>query len=365
MRAFCSDIAEAEYGYRLWYLLHYDDILAALQDTATFSSRTIQYLGDSRQKMVPIELDPPEHTPYRQLLSKPLSADNVAKLEDDIRALCVGLVEEQAGKGSCDYLRDFALRFPTRMFLTLMGLPVERTDEYVACAHTMLHTLRDDDPDGARRGAALMTIVSDIGEGIAVKRSQPADDLLSKLVAAKIDGEPIAEDKLLAMGYLLYLAGLDTVANALTYSMRHLAGAPELRHSLTADPSRWPLAIEEFLRYFTLPTPARVVTRDVEFAGCPMKAGDRIVLPLAAADRDPAQFRDANTVVADRNPNRHIAFSAGPHRCVGAHLARLEMRIAMEEWHARIPDYEVAPGAEIKENVGAVAGLSCLPLIWS
>lgn len=361
--AFRSDRA-AEFGYDLWYLLRYDDIHAALHDTELFSSSTVQYLGNSSQRMVPEELDPPEHTKFRQLLSRPLSPGNVLKLEDEVRARCTSLIDEIASRGKCDYVHDFALRFPTRMFCSIMGLPVEHTDELVALAQTVLHLPSEEDPTMETRGGAVLEIVGHLAEGFDARRQHPEDDLMSQLVAARIDEEPMSDEDRFAMGFLLFLAGLDTVANVLAYSTRHLAEDPSLRVALTEDPSRWPIAIEELLRLYSIASTSRVVTRDTVFAGCPMKAGDRVVLPTAAAGRDPDQFDRADDLVVGRAPNRHLAFGAGPHRCVGAHLARLELRVAMEEWHRRIPIYELAPGAMITEHVGAVAGMDSLPLVW-
>ncbi|MCU1401545.1 MAG: Cytochrome, partial [Acidimicrobiales bacterium] len=362
-RAFRSDISDP-FGYSLWYLLRYDDIRDALQDPGLFSSRTVQYLGDSDQRMLPLELDPPAHTPYRQLLSAPLSPGNVQKLEPEVRALAVELIEGLVDAGSCEFVHDVALRFPTTMFLRLMGLSTDRTDELVGHARALLHTSPNDDPDQSIRGGAVLSIIGHLAEALAKRREQPGDDLLGQIVGATVEGRPLTDEELLAMAFLLYVAGLDTVANVLAYSMRHLADSPQVRSSLVANPDRWPIAVEELLRYYSIATTSRVVTRDTEFAGCPMKAGDRVVLPTGAAGRDPRQFEDADEFQADRAVNRHLAFGAGPHRCVGSHLARLEMRIAMEEWHRLIPEYRIAPGVELREHVGAVAGLDQLPLTW-
>jgi cytochrome P450 len=361
-RAFRSEVAGE---YDLWYLLQHDDINEAFKDTELFSSRTVQYLGETMQTLLPEELDPPEHGKYRRILNPSLSPDAVAKLEPEIRERCVGLIEEVADAGQCDFVRDIALRFPTAIFLQLMGLPVDHVDELVALARTILHTTAEHDPDFSIRATAAFEIVGHLTAAFEARRAQPADDLVSALLAGSVDGRPLTDDELVGMGFLLYLAGLDTVANVLSYSIRHLAGDDALRASLSSDPERWPTAVEEFLRFYSIATTARVVTRDAEFAGCPMRAGDRVVLPTAAASRDPHVFDHADTFDPDRPANRHMAFGAGPHRCVGAHLARLELRVAMEEWHRRIPDYAVAPGAVIHEAVGAVAGMDSLPLTWT
>jgi cytochrome P450 len=315
--------------------------------------------------MLPEELDPPVHAKYRRLLNEPLAPNAVRAREPQIRSWCVSLIEDLAGRGECDFLADFAQKFPTVIFMDLMGLPAEKTREFIDRAQVVLHVTGEEDPDFARRGAAAMQIIGDIAAASAARRAEPRDDLITRLVNSTIDGRPVADDELYQLGFLLYLAGLDTVANVLTYSFRYLAAHPELRAALTAAPELIPSAVEEFLRFFSIATTVRVVTRDSEFAGCPMKAGDRIVLPTASAARDETQFAEPEVFQADRVPNQHLAFGAGPHRCAGSHLARLELRIALEEWHRLIPDYEVTDQTVINEHVGPVAGLTALPLRWA
>jgi cytochrome P450 len=359
-RAFRSDIAD---GYDLWYLLRHEDMHEVLTDSTRFSSRTVQYLGEPIQTMLPIELDPPAHGRYRQLLTGDFAPGVVARLEPAIRERCGALIDTFVSRGSCDFVEEFAFRLPTAIFLDMMGFDVARTDELVALSKAVLGG-GDDDPDGTVRMAAAFEIVALLMSGFEARRLDPADDILTTLVQSTIDDAPLSDDDLIAFGFLLYIAGLDTVANLLAYSMRHLAREPDLRRSLVAAPERWPSAVEEFLRYFGIASVVRVATDDVELAGCPMKAGDRIVLPVAAAGRDPRAFPDADRFDPDRAPNRHLAFGAGPHRCLGAHLARLELRLVMEEWHNRIPDYGIPAGTVTTEHVGPVAGLKGLPLVW-
>ncbi|MCW2892966.1 MAG: Cytochrome [Actinomycetia bacterium] len=359
--AFRSDIAGT---YDLWYLLRYADIRAALQDHELFSSRSVQYVGNSPQRLLPEELDPPEHAKYRRLLNAPLSPSAIRAREEQIRTLCVALIEEIAPHGECDFLTGFAQRFPTTIFLDLMGLPAGKAAEFVARAQTVLHVTGEQDPDFSLRAAAAMGIIADIGAAVAARRETPRDDMISRLVNSTVDDRPLTDDELYQLGFLLYLAGLDTVANVLTYSFRFLAGRPDLRSLLRDEPDKIPYAVEELLRLFSIASTVRVVTRDTMFAGCPMKAGDRVVLPTASAGRDGGQYRSPDEFKLDRFANAHLAFGAGPHRCAGAHLARLELRIALEEWHRRIPDYELADDKPVTEYVGAVAGLTALPLRW-
>jgi cytochrome P450 len=359
--AFVSDIAP---GYNIWYLLRYEDNVTALQDWGLFSSGTTRHLPDGGRRMLPTDVDPPEHTKYRRVLSPHFAPNAVRAWEGEIRATCAALIEDFRGTGRVDFVRDFAQRLPTTIFLRLMGLPLDRASQFIERAHRLMATPSEQDPEGTARHQALREINADLREVIDARRRVPQDDLISRLLDERIDGSPLSDDDLLALGLLLYLAGLDTVANLLTYAFRHLARDRGLRVTLASSPERVPEAVEEFLRLYSIVSAARVVTRDAEFAGCPMKRGDRIVYSTAAADRDPRQFPDPDTFDLNRTPNRHIAFGVGPHRCVGSHLARLELRVALEEWLQRIPDFEIPEGSEWVQYIGPVAGLSALPLSW-
>jgi cytochrome P450 len=356
--------SDAAGKWDLWYLLSYHDIHAALQQPGTFSSRSVSYLQEADHRWIPEELDPPEHTKYRQLLNPLLSPTRVAGLEQDIRELCTTLIDGFAPDGACDLVVDFARRFPTTIFMRLMGLPVEQADTFLEWVHRLMHLTQVDDPDGSIRADAAATIYAYLLELINDRRNESRDDIVSYLVGCTLDGRILSDDELREICFLLYMAGLDTVAGMLGYTFRHLATHPVHRALLREHPEMIPDAVEEFLRYYSIVTPSRVVAHDVDFAGCPMKASDRVVAPLAAANRDPQEFAKAEEFVIDRRPNRHIAFGAGPHRCLGSHLARLELRVALEEWHRQIPEYEIRAGAVLKQHIGGVAGLETLPLVW-
>jgi cytochrome P450 len=285
-------------------------------------------------------------------------------MEDGIRAFCVELIDKIATGSGCDLQQDFARQFPTTIFMKLFGMPVERADELLAWVGQLMHTNADADPEGAIRGDAITKIMGFLGELIAERQAAPRDDIVSHLTGSTIDGRPLTIEELLEMSFLLYMAGLDTGAGMLSYTFWHLAGHPEDQQLVRDHPAAIPQFIEECLRRYSIVTTARVVTRDVEFAGCPMKAGDRIVASTASANRDPQEFDRGDEFVRDREVNRHIAFGAGPHRCVGSHLARLELRIALEEWHKRIPEYRLADDAIVEQHVGGVAGVDTMPLVW-
>jgi cytochrome P450 len=357
-----SDLA----GWNVWYLLGFDDAREAFQRSDLFSSRVVSPFVEAKDQMpwIPLTLDPPEHQKYRRLLNPWFSEATAADTTPRVRERCVELIESFRASGRCDLVADFARLYPTTIFMKIMGLPVEESGKFLGWIDALMHTSDAADPGGAIRAGAQQTIAQYLGELINARREDPRGDLVTYLTHAKVDDRPLTDMELLAISFLLYMAGLDTVAGMLTYIFRHLAEHPDHRKTLREHPESIPDAVEEFLRYYAIVTTSRFVTRDVEFAGCPMRAGDRVVLPTAASNRDPRQLADADKFILDRPQNRHLSFGGGPHRCLGSHLARVELAVAIEEWHRRIPDYCIEPGARITQHVAGVAGLDTLPLIW-
>lgn len=364
-RAFRSDAAK-QHGntWDNWYLLRFDDVYEAFQRHDLFSSRQTLYLVEDAHRWIPNEVDPPEHTRYRTALNPMFSPKAIGALEPEIRSLAASLVDSVAGAGACDAVLDVARPLPTTIFMQMMGMPVEQAPTFLAWASDMLHATAATDPDGAVRKRATKAIYGYLRELVAERRARPEDDIVSRLMAVDGEGGPFSDDELLEMSMLLYIAGMDTVAGVLSYVFLHLALHAEERRRLVDDRTAVPSFVEECLRFYSIVSVARVVRDDTAYAGCPLRRDDRVVLCTGAANRDPRQFYDADRFVGDRSPNRHIAFGAGIHRCLGSHLARLELRIAVEEWLARIPDFEVAPHTELRHHVGGAAGLDALPLVW-
>ena len=348
-------------GHGFWVLTRYDDILAAFQDPETFSSRAIAVSDpDPAHRWIPVMLDPPLHTTWRRLLRPFFTPVAAAVLRDRITRHCAALIDGFAARGSCDFVTDFARLYPTAIFLELVGLPTERLEEFLEWEHAILHSR----PSTGGRGAAMAALTACLTELIQDRRTRPREDLISAATRFTVDGRPVTDEELLELCVLLFLAGLDTVAAQLSYIFWHLARDDAARARMAGDPDVIPDAIEEFLRVYAPVLPARKLTRDVEIHGCPMKAGDMVMLPTAMATRDPRAVPAASAVDIDRPPARHLAFGAGPHRCLGSHLARLELQIALREWHARIPDYRIAPDARPVEHASLVLGLETLPLTW-
>jgi cytochrome P450 len=350
-----------------WVMAGAEVIRDALQQPETFSSTVVTVLdSDPPYKWIPEMLDPPEHTVWRQLLAPHFAPRVMERLEEKVRRRCVDVLAQFAGTGHCDFLRDFAWRYPTTIFMELMGLPLDGLEQFLDWEHRILHPSAGADPEQFQSQAfdAMLAVMGYFSELIEEKRANPSDDLLSSSLAWTIDGKPIPMEDLLSWCLLMFMAGLDTVSIQLAYAFWHLAGHADDRSRIAGDPSVIPSAVEEFLRYFAFVAPARKVMQDTDFHGCPLKTGDMVFVPLSGATRDPARFEDAASVRIDRAQNNHIAFGSGPHRCLGSHLARQELRVALEEWHRVIPEYRLTEGVEVTEHGGGLYGIDRLELSW-
>lgn len=348
-------------GHDFWMLTRQRDMLAVFQDPSTFSSRSVTPEDpDPPYLWIPEMLDPPLHTKWRQLIGRFFAPGAVSKLEPKVRQRFGEILDDIESRGRCDFVADVALRFPNTIFMEIMGLPVSDAAQFQVWETAILHA-GPTHQEGAFQ--AMQEVMGYFGELINERRSRPREDLLSNAMTWEIDGEPVSDNDLLAFCLLMFMAGLDTVAMQLSYSFYHLATHPKDRRRIAEDLTLVRPAIEEFLRYYAFVSPGRKATKDTEVGGCPVKAGQMMWLPLASANRDEDEFPDADKVVIDRSPNRHIAFGAGPHRCLGSHLARQELTIGLTEWHRRIPEYWLDPEIEVREHGGQV-GLDNLPLVW-
>ena len=338
------------------------DMRACYQDPETFSSSAVvPDAPNPPYKWIPEMLDPPLHTKWRQLLGPWFAPGAVERYKPRIHEVITEILDEVQPKGSCDYVAAVALRFPNTIFMEIMGLPVADATQFQTWETAILHA-GSSNQDHALQ--AMMDVMGYFGGLIAERRKNPQQDILSTALTWSIDGTPVTDDDLLAFCLLMFMAGLDTVAMQLSYSMWFLARHPEDRQRILDDPALWTPALEEFLRYYAFVSPGRKVMKDTEIAGCPVKAGEMLFLPLVSANRDPREFEDADRVIIDRKENRHLAFGAGPHRCLGSHLARQELLIGLQAWHERIPHYRLDESIPITEHGGQV-GLDNLPLVWN
>jgi cytochrome P450 len=339
----------------------------ALRHPAQFSSKQAFDLVGSPLPMVPIAFDPPEHTRYRRILQPFVGPRQTAGWQPLVRTLVGTLIDSFADRGHCDLVAELAVPLPAEVFLTLFGLPMKDRDQLIAWKEGLLGSpvTRGGKPteETIQAGAELFTYL--VGHIEERRRHQgDAEDLLGRLLADTSE-ERLSDEELLGLSFLFVLAGLDTVTSALSTAFAALATQPQLRHQISADPSCIPDAVEELLRMdgpvVFLP---RVASQDIELGGLTIPAGSDVQLAIAVANRDPAEHPDPDDIDL-RRQERHHAFGGGPHRCLGSHLARMEMREVLAEWHSRIPDYDLAPGftPRVPWPTGLI-GLDSLPLIF-
>ncbi|MET8978800.1 cytochrome P450 [Streptomyces sp. NPDC004539] len=365
-----DDIAGSHGGFRsttargYWVVTDGPAVQQALQDWRTFSNRSVTALEpDPKFLWIPEMLDPPVHGVWRRLLGRYFSPSAVAAREPEIRRVAAELIDDLKDRQEVDVLDEFARRFPTLIFMRLMGLPEDDLPVFLDWTHDLLHLPHHEDPDGARQLAAMRAVSAYFEQQIAQRRETPLDDLLSHAMAWRIDGDLIDDRDLHAFCVLMFQAGFDTVPISIGWALYHFAAHPEQRAEILADPTLIPTGVEEILRVYSFVVPARKATQDVEIGGCPVRAGEMVMLPLAVTNRDPGRYPDPHRVDLHRDTTNHIAFGSGPHRCLGSHLARLELTVAVEEWHRRIPDYRIAPGQQLWQH-GNMYGLTALRLAW-
>lgn len=290
----------------------------------------------------PISSDPPLHTWTRRLILPWMSPQKSASYEPMTRALCHRLIDGFIESGECDVAGDYAQQIPVRVIAHILGVPEDLSDTFTGWVRDVLEFAYDEE----RRRRGIMGVIGFFQEAVAHRRLNPADDLISELLHTEIDGQPIEESVILGMSSLLLIAGVDTTWSSIGSSLWHLASHPDDRRRLVAEPDLLPTAIEEFLRAYSPVTMARRLLEDVDYNGCPMKAGERVLMNFPGANRDPRVFEDPDRVIIDRQVNRHVAFGAGIHRCAGSNLARMELRVAIDVFLERIPDFDlIAPEA--------------------
>jgi cytochrome P450 len=348
-----------------WVITRFEAIRHALQEPTTFSNEsTIVSDPNPSYTFIPTFLDPPEHGKYRTLYNARFSPGMVTRVTPAAREAANRYIDAFIDDGRCEFMSAFADPFPTDVFLNAINMPAADTPKFVHWVHAVFGGLSGQEQEaGVDAQAEMRDYFKSMYDRRRTDPEDPEVDILTYLLSATVDGAPIPEDDLLNMAVVLVLAGLDTTKSQLGYNFHYLATHPDDRARLVADPSLMPTAIEELLRFHAFVPPARKLKQDIEYEGCPMKAGQMVLMPLWSATRDPRAFEDAGEVRIDRSPNRHIAFGAGPHRCAGAHLARRELLVAMEEWHKRIPDYEIDQSDAIVEH-GWQCGPDNLSLIW-
>lgn len=363
LRRNCPIAHSDRYG-GVWMPTRFEDVAAIAYDTENFTSRSVVVNGfrppdtSPRGGIPPISSDPPFHRGARRLLLPALSPQAVGRLEASTRGYCQELVEGLRGRESVDAAQQYAQHIPVRVITHLLGFPEQDADAFRGFIHTVLEGVAD--PTGRAEG--LTTMFEYVRAQVQDHIEHPRDDLTSYLLNAEIDGEKIDIGHAAGTVTLLLIAGIDTTWSAIGAALWHLAAHPADRERLVTEPDLVPVAMEEVLRAYAPVTMARLVKRDTDQYGCPMKTDDWVLLPFPAANRDPEAFPDADRFVIDRAVNRHAAFGLGIHRCAGSHLARMELRVAVQAWLEAFPTFHLADPQAVRWSAGQVRGPRTLPI---
>jgi cytochrome P450 len=359
-------VARTERFGGAWLPTRYEDVQAIAYDTEHFSSRAI-IAGNYRPPLdiapvggePPISSDPPFHHDARKLLLPAFTKANVAKQAVTTEAFCHSLIDGFAGRDVVDAATEYGMHIPIRVIADMLGFPTADTDRFKEFVEDALEGINTPLEEREERGDPLFDyLLAQIQDHLA----NPRDDLTTHLINAELYGQKLEPQHVAGTMALLLIAGIDTTWSAIGASLWHLAQHPEDRRRLVEEPALRATAVEEFLRAYAPVTMARLVKEDISFGGVEMKAEDWVLLPFPAANRDPEKFERADEVVIDREVNRHAAFGLGIHRCVGSHLARMELRVALEVWLERIPEFSLADASAVSWAPGQVRGPRALPL---
>jgi cytochrome P450 len=359
-----SPILRTEQGGTM--LARHEDVEFALRHAELFSSDMDAISIGNVRPLIPLQINPPEHVKYRRLLDPLFAPKQVALLENDVRKLSNQLIDDFVDDGECEFNSAFAIPLPCTVFLRLLGLPLEDLDLFLEFKNNIIRPGTTDQHEFERiQSETGQRIYAYFDKVLDEREQQPRDDLLSGFLEADVEGHRLTREDILDICYLFLLAGLDTVTASVGCMVSYLARNHEQRRRLVADPSLVPGAVEELLRWETpVPGVPRVLTEDIEVSGEQLQAGERVTVLLGSANIDESQFPEPDDVDFERRANRHLAFGGGVHRCLGSHLARLELRVALETLHDRIPDYTIKPGEEPQYTMG-IRAVEYLPLVFT
>ena len=357
-------VAHSERFLGVYLPTTYEAVRDIAYDTEHFSSRRVVVRNARPEPPIPsppITSDPPHHKPAKQLLLPYFTLAAVEKLESKTRAVCNELIERFIGDKRCDAAAQYSKHIPVRVIALMLGIPETDSARFIKWIHEILEI-------GITNDAVLMNAVREMSEYFAgqieLRKKHPTDDLITALMQARQDGKPLLVEHVLGTLRLLLIAGIDTTWSAIGASLWHFAKTPSDRKRLIAEPELMPTAIEELLRAYAPVTMAREVMKETMVCGFPIKPGNMVLLSFPAANRDPMMFPKADQVVIDRKNNRHAAFGLGIHRCVGSNLARMELRVAVEEWLKRIPEFRLDPSSPVTWSEGTVRGPRRLPILF-
>lgn len=353
------DIVWTPYNGGHWILTRAEDIEFVQKNHDPFSMREINLPSTTTIRILPLASDPPEHAGYRNIINRFFAPQIVRNREDEIRELTVNLIEKFINKGSCEFMADFAMQLPIIIFMRLVDLPMDDLDDLLEWTEASVRGTPEKREWSQRN---LFAYLQDI---IRQRQQSPGNDLISAIVNARIGERPLSQEEINGMMVNVIFGGLDTVASTMGFAMLYLARNPEHRHKLTSFPELIPKAVEEMLRMFGPASTGRILTRDFEYKGVQFKEGDRVYVRPVLHGMDERKFKCPMHADFEReNAAQHASFGNGPHRCAGALLARTEIRILLEEWFKRIPDFELKPGEQPRFEAGMVNCVTRVPLVW-
>ncbi|GAM04320.1 cytochrome P450 [Novosphingobium sp. MBES04] len=355
-----------------WIVASHAAVYSAQRSPEIFSNGPVPYemiaahnatLPDEKKSLIPlpITVDPPVHDTYRKPLNKTFSPKNMLALKDRIRALAAELVAKVKDKGHCEFMSEVGEPLPTTIFLDIFGMPQDKQREYRDLVSQHLHST---DMNPAAVQQRLREVADVMRETILARRDAPQGDVLSMLWQSEFDGRPATLHDIENYAVMLFVAGLDTVMNGMGLGVRHLAMNPDLQARLRADMALVPEAADEILRRYTFTVPPRFVHQDAEFEGVAMKKGEMVLMFLPSADLDPKEFPSPEAYDLARENKAHIAFGTGPHRCLGSHLARIELQVLYEEMLKALPEFRLDPEQSVTFHGGNVIGPDQLHLVW-
>lgn len=343
-----------------WCIMRYDDQVQVLTDSEHFSSRELHIpplFNDNL--MIPLNIDPPEHTRYRAVLMRYLGVSAIHGMEPKLYEWANRLIDRVIDKGECDFTETLGAAFPVSVFMELMGLDLDRFEELRGVVLEFFSNI-----PAKRREEVQNQIIAIMRAHFDEKRRNPGNDLGTALISEQVRGRPLTQQEIESMGLLLFLGGLDTVANALTMAFQNLGRRPDLQERLAREPERLPDFVEESLRRFAVVNQTRIVKKETVIKGARFMPGEMVLCPLTSAGLDDRHNPDPETFDIDRKDRAHITFSIGPHTCIGNMLGRLEMRVFTEVWLKRIPSFRLTSTGTPAWRPGMVMALESLPIAW-
>lgn len=366
MRDFAPVVAREDGPMPSQLVSHLADVREVLRTPEIYSSNFDAVKIGQVRPLIPLQIDPPDHARFRKILDPLFAPKRVALLEARTRELTTELIDAVIDDGECNFHKAVAEPLPSIVFLQLLGLPLDRRDEFLELKDGIIRppaeTPEERDAMVNATGQRIYEVLENV---VASRKEHRRDDIVSGFLDAEIDGHRLTDNDIVDICYLFFLAGLDTVTASLDCMLAYLAQRPAQRDRLVGDPSLIPHAIEELLRWETpVAGVPRICVQDTELNGCPIKKGDIVSVMLGSANTDERGWDEPDVVDFDREVNKHLAFGGGVHRCLGSHLARMEMRVVLEEWHRRVPNYQLATDEALVYSQG-LRQIDHLPLSWS